>query len=192
MVSVDSVPLRLYPTLPEVSSSPLRRHVHVRGREPLARHVSDTGKLALTTVSGNDWVMVGGTVWGCMCVSVCVCEKGEGWKRWVHTLTCLHCVAGASGHVYNVETQLCQNSCVYTSSGNIYVGCKTCCIQSVQECYYIVTVHLVLHKHALEHVMWHHRKETPLGHLCHTQLGGGGSVPGCTVPAHGSSWLEFS
>lgn len=120
MVSVDSVPLRLYPTLLEVSSSPLRRHVHVRGREPLARHVSDTDKLALTTVSGNDWVMVGGTVWGCMCVSVCVCEKGEGWKRWVHTLSCLHCVARASGQ----ETQLCQNSRVYTSSGNIYVGLR--------------------------------------------------------------------
>lgn len=189
MVSVDSVPLRLYPTLPEVSSSPLRRHVHVRGREPLARHVSDTNKLALTIVSGNGWVMVGGTVWGCMCVSVCTCEKGEGWKRWVRTyvsMPALCCWSFWSGD------PTLSNSCVYTSSGNIYVGCKTCCIQSVQECYYIATVHLVLHKHALEHVMWHHRKETPLGHLCHTQLGGGESVPGCTVPAHGSSWLEFS
>ena len=42
MERVDSKPLGSYPTLPEVRTTSLRSHVHVRGREPCARHVSCT------------------------------------------------------------------------------------------------------------------------------------------------------
>ena len=42
MVRVDSGPLRSYPTLAEVRTTSLRSHVHVKGREPCARHVSCT------------------------------------------------------------------------------------------------------------------------------------------------------